>query len=485
MSWDEVGRADNPVRGDAAAFDDAARQWRAGSDRAVEIQQTFRQIIGDPSSIGLEGDAARALSTLASSTQQVLDDVPGVFATMADALGSHAARVRELRGAADQALGRALAAKRARDSANQKAQVCNTRAVALRRQISQLQMAPPEQSAGQITVLQSQLSGESTTLQSCQTGASEASQEVASCLRQWDDLRAQEDRLNRETAHKLDQFDLGSLRDPSWLDKELHSLGKFFTDLGEDIGKAIAAMVAGDWEQALWDLRDALDKLETIIDVISTMILVVTVAIALIAGTAVSFGVLGPALLMAALVVASLKFETTSVLLSRNSVNKETGQRLGVSDLIFDGVDVALAAVAVEEPAKIKPAGFKKYNLAKNNVARQVLKDEFGLSFKKGFSFTKGAEISWKKTAEGAARRLLTGNHLGVVTPLAQGILGNDYLRDEVRNATTDTRWAGTPAIDERYYKVSRAIANLRSYIPPALSAPVSCVVVPIGEPGA
>jgi len=333
MSWSEVGKEGDPVRGNVAEFDSATSQWRTAKGRATDIQAEFALTI-DGGYVGLEGKAADAFKSIVVETKRVLDDIPQVFGSMETVLRDHLTKLKEYRAAADTALANAKVAKETRRVAAAASAAANTRMASLKRQILQLEAQPPEQSDGQVVSLKRQLSSEASLQRQKASEASVAQTTLSNEIAKWDSLRAQEDELNRQTANKLDHFDLMSLRDPGWLDK----VGNYFTEFADDVIGFISSALSGDWEQAMWHLRGVLDK---VLEVLGVVLIIVAIL-----GTVLTLGALAPLLITTLLVLSSLKLLITVALVASDSTNKVTGEKLGIVDVIFDSLDVASNAVS-------------------------------------------------------------------------------------------------------------------------------------------
>ena len=440
MSWSDVGMAEDPVRGNIEQFDAAAKQWRSASARATVITRDFNTIVAG-GYVGLEGQAAETFQSLVKDASDLMTDVPQVFDAMGAVLQFHLNRLRVLRQEADAALARAKVAKAARAGAASASASSNARIASLEQQIRNLEALPPEQQSG-LTTLQHQLDNEQSYHRTKVQEASDAQTSLQNELNRWRNYRASEDELNKDTADKFRNFDLKSLRDPGFLEQKWNEFKDWCIELGEDFAKFVVAAVTGDWEAALWYLRDVLEK---VLDVLSVVALIVAIV-----GTIVTLGALAPILATVTLFLASIKLFTTGVLLLTGAEHPETGQRLGMSDLLVDGAAVLSAALGVRG-AKDTSAVFGK-GLDGYNAGRSFLDDELGLAFKHGYA------ISLKQTLGSMPLLVLKGSNL----TSAWGFPGLLNDEDLLRGHTPDNElWQGSDG--SRFHSIELDIQVISS----------------------
>jgi hypothetical protein len=460
-----MGKEGDPVRGSVLEFNGAVAQWRQAKERATSIQREFGAITSG-GSVGLEGAAAEALRTLVADTAKVLNDVPQVFGAMEALLNDHLTKLKEYWAAADSALANAKVAQEARKVAAAASASSNARIASLKRQVEQLKAQPPEQSTSQLVVLNHQIAAEASTQRTKSGQAAAAQGTLAAELAKWDTLRAQEDQLNRLTAGKLDRFNLMSLRDPSWLEQQWAKVETFCTEFAHDVAGFVKNLMSGDWEQAMWHLRGVLDKLLQIVEIVVAVLIVVALVAAMVFATAISFGALLPALAAVAVLLASMKLCTGMYLVDHDSMNKETGQKLGTNDILFDALDVALAALTLVA-TPYKAFSVTTSNLAGYNAGRAFLKDQFGVVFKNGYN------VSLKKTAIGGGKVILQGSPAVKLMSNHQGLLNDPGLRESVNGI------GGTGSSDHRYSVIAADLSLVRSG-QRGLSQPISTVVIPV-----
>ena len=422
MSWTEVRPEGDPVRGNIDEFTRSVEHWRTARTQALEIRREFASIVGGGTAVGLQGAAAEAFASIVKETNVVLDDVPEVFASMEAVLNRHLNRLRELKAAADAALARAKVAQAERAAKASEQANSNKRIALLRRQVDELRALPPDQEPGQLVTLERELSAEESRKYARTRSMESAQARIQAEIAEWDRLRGQEDQLNRSTAHDLDRFDLRSLRDPSWLQQQVTNAGRFIAELASDSWQFLSYAVRGDWESALFYLYEVLDKVLTVVAIVAM--------VAMLVATVVTFGGLAPILAVMVLVFASMKLAISTTLVLSGATHPETGERMGWSDVAFDALAVAMAAIGCKAAAGPVKFGFHRVaGLERYNVGRAFVLKQTGLTFKRGY------EISLKKTAINVGKK--------VVDHVEDKV--RDHVKEEIRNLGEDgDAWRGS-----------------------------------------
>jgi hypothetical protein len=445
MSWLEVRPEGDPVRGDIGEFEQAVTQWRAAKDHGYKVRDEFRSIIGGCTEVGLEGAAAKALVSIVQDAQSVLDDVPEVFGSLEALLRGHLARLRELKAAADAALARAKVAQAERRAAASQQAATNARLATLQRQVNQLRALPPEQAGGQLIVLERQTASEVAVRDQRRRSLATIDGRLQAEHTNWQRLRDQEDDLNRATASALWDFELRSLRDPGNLEKAWGAATGFFGDVTDNLINLGKAIVAGDFEQALWHYRQALDHMITVLSVVAVVVAVVAIAIG---GIATGGGLL---LAIGGLiaVLATVKFGATLGIFATKSTNKETGERLDGADVVADGLSAAMAIATFGKASALKATGVNRPVMFRHLAEEQshIVMKNFG-------------QISWK----GTATRVLEKD---VLENPQVWRAGHDMLANE-----------GEPVADPRRAAIDADIAAMRSG-QRGLTAPVQTICLP------
>lgn len=353
MKWEDLG-LDDPVPGDVAAFERAARWWRESRAKADLLNNEFSQVIKGESIFGLKGDAREALSLLLEDTHKALRDVPAVCEQFESVLVRHLERLRDIKSASELALSRASLAAEARKVAESEHVASKARVESLYNQLLSLRNQPQDQQGFRLVTLQREL-------QTARTAEKEKGLQVVDATREV--FRQEAERLNlwlqhsalaKSTAGALGQIRLRSLRDPTLVDKFCTAVGHWFRDLGvkfvESGAKTLEALFRGDFEQAAWHLRDFLEAAGTIVAIVG---IIAAMILAPGAGFVIALAWIG-------LAIAATKLAVTVCLRLSDSTNKETGKKISNFDLAFDSLDVVLAAVGVANAGKAGGKGASK-----------------------------------------------------------------------------------------------------------------------------
>ena len=177
---------------------------------------------------------------------------------------------------------------------------------------------------------------------------------------EYNDLVNSEHTRNRETVDGLNGIDLGALEDPGFWDKVgdfLASVGEFLGGILESVANLFEALVTGDWATFFWELKKLVD-----------VFLLVVGTIALFTGVGT---VLGAMLIAAA--VASFALNTGLYL--TQTPDPQTGQTVGLTDVIVSGIGAAFAGVsAIQTLRKVTALNEAAGSMmpAANNTFRSV-----------------------------------------------------------------------------------------------------------------
>lgn len=378
-SWMEVTGRPDPIEGDVDDFDFARGYWMTAATDADHVLADFDSIVGGRGP--LEGKAAAALESILVETKTVLSDVPAVCRSLERVMAVHQNRLTSLRNAADRALARATTAWEQRSNEQANASRHESTASYLRSQIESLRSADPENT--QITSYESQLrSAENSASTSAQNAASHQAT-IDAAVKTAEELEGDERELNKETARKLREVDLKSLKDLNALQRAWNATTSFVGDLVENIGDLVDALSNGDFERALWELRDICDQLSTVITAVAA---IVALAVLVVVSGGAALAVIA-VMAKVALVVASVKFASSVALFTADSVHPETGQKITPVDLAFDAASVAMAYGGMKAAtAPIGAGGYRAVLETKNIVVKR------------------GYEISARRTAEAMVR---------------------------------------------------------------------------------
>jgi hypothetical protein len=401
VSWTELGFEGEPVRGNVDAFVSATAKWKTVNQSAIAVQSEFHNIVAGHVTVGFEGRAAEQFAKVVEEIQGVLDGLPTVSESIRSALDTHRVKLEALRRESDQALARAKVAKA--ECANASAAQTNSeaRAASLKKQIDQLRNVPEPDDAHILSV--ERLFWSATQERNQRRNATVALQaQVDEQLKKWGELRTSEDSINKQTASNLRSIDLVALRDPGWIEQQLEAFAGFMGELGSDLWQAGAAFARGDVDAALFHLRDAIDKFLIILNVVGLILDVVAVVLAVtgvgLPLAALLFGI-SKGIRLATLVLAGIKLNAGAVLVGRGASHPDTGAKLGLVDLAFDGVEVGLAALGAGGKAVSLTSGPVKFN-----VGRDFVKDQIGISFKRGY------DVAWKQTSRNVLKITLKGS---------------------------------------------------------------------------
>jgi hypothetical protein len=336
-TWQEIFGVDPPIRGSLSEFAgarDAFETMRADAQNVVDQFANF----SDPTFVeGNLNDAPGALLTqMLSTVDDGLHVLPDVAEKASGIFSDHYDRLAELRDAAADALARASTAW------DQKNELLSQQSN-LQSQIdglnTDLDDAEPD---ADITNLDTELSGAQSSLSSV-NGDLDSVQSTLDAIYGNDDseyngLVGSEHSRDDATTEALHDIDLGALEDPGFWDKVGDFLGSVAGFLGgvlESIANLLEAFVTGDWATFFWELKKLLD-----------VALLVLGTIALFTGIG---GPLGVILIAAA--IAS--FAVNSGLYLTQTPNPQTGQTVGLTDVVVSGVGAAFAGVSVLRVARM------------------------------------------------------------------------------------------------------------------------------------
>jgi hypothetical protein len=326
------------VEGVLATFEYATNKWQSIEDSARNLDNEFGQFASGVQNGNFAGNAADAFSELLTETRQAIGDLPSVAADFRTILSNHTEQLAALHTSARIAVARARANWSALHVAEANSDLATQRQKMLRSQIQQVQLSGDPVQQIEVTNL---LDAEATAAGEAQShlvSVSRAQAAVAADQASYNTIRDDETTLNDQTANALGAVDLRSLRDPSWIEKVGHSVGKFFTDFAQNVQDLIGAVARGDWTRALWELRD----------VVNSLLLVVGL-VALVLAFVASGGTLAFLFAAAAFAGAAVMLAIDTTLFVGDSTHPETGQKIGIKDLVFDVIGVVAAGVGLSK----------------------------------------------------------------------------------------------------------------------------------------
>jgi uncharacterized protein YukE len=387
------------IHGASETFQYGANKWRVVEEQATALASEFGQFAIGVRGAGFTGAAAIAFSDVVTDSQKPLNDLPRVSADISRILENHATKLNEYSRAAKEALARAQTHWGDLSRTRNGRATSQARQNAIRGQIEGIRLTgDPTQQVYVTHLLEDHRRAERET-QSRHQRVQAIKQRVSDDQRIYASLRTSETKLNEETANKLRHVDLRSLRDRNLLERIADGVGHFFVDLAQNIAEMTTALIKGDWNRFLWELRSVLDSVLVILAVVAFAAAIFAtggLAAGLIpAGLAAFAAAAGPVLAMATFGLAALKLVSTSALFLSHGVNSETGEKIGRSELLWDGVGVALSffgmrsSIAIKGVTKglaIKPVAWKA-NMAHNsegtNLVRIFFKTTVGVDLYK------------------------------------------------------------------------------------------------------
>jgi hypothetical protein len=350
MTWEHVTGRPEPVAADVGEFDRTRDSWLAIAGDARDLRSGFSRILSGATDVGFQGQAADAFKRIVRDTTLQLSYVAPVCDDIASVLDQHARRLAELREASRQALVRATTAWSDRARHATERDRAASRVAVIRRQLDVLQSAASAQFATRTESLQWELSDERARHAAAVARVGAADRSMSLELTRHDELSEQVRQLNRSTADRLDDVDPRGLEDPGWFERTIGSVTEWAGQVVECAQDLAAALVRGDFEAALWRIRDGCDLALRAFNVIGPALF----ALGPIPGVRAA----GIAVALLGAGVAAMKFGASAILAGRGAVDVKTGERLGFGDLLVDGQRAqrslalaALSALPIATPA--------------------------------------------------------------------------------------------------------------------------------------
>jgi len=352
--WSELfPELGEPVLGAPGDYATAARQAADVATSVSACAAGFATLAGGDTS-QLRGLSATAIADVLSRIDRSLHDLPPVFESLAAVMHTHATRLDALRTEAAAALGRATL-RRAALAAAEAALVDTTAALAtIDRQLRAARIAAttgdPDAPArvGMLEGRHWHARGRVATAE--QTHAGAAHDDRASRT-EHAELADAEHALGVATWLALREIDLGELRDPSGLRALAGSIAGWAGTAWDWTGGALVGMVDSliDAAVACADGR-FLDALHHLDDAIAEATRVVTVIaiVVVVAGSTVCPGalVLLPAVIAAGQALSYADVATTGALAVSQHPHPDTGETVGVVDVLATAIGAAVGARA-------------------------------------------------------------------------------------------------------------------------------------------
>lgn len=363
-----------PVRGVPSEFTSVATSFTTMHDDAQTIIDTFKKIMSNGGVEQIQGAVTGPLRNFVDDVSDRLGSLPQVSGDAATIFSNHATTLESYRTAANTALAKAVTKWNDCKTATSNLTTANTTANKLKTQLDGADADDPSRSD-----LEGQHTDAANDVTNCQSQLSCLQGELAAFKTTWTELRGKERKLSDKTAGDLGDIDLHSLSDPGWFDsfcEAAFEVLKWVYDVTglEDLVNLIDAIAHGDWARALWALRDLLDKVITILSIVVLFVC--------------------PQLFLVILVLSVIKFAVDGILYATNTPNPETGERISLTDLAFDALDVVLAGKDFKGASEAMRAGKPATELART---KQLLADRQRFLSREGQSLSRSQQKSVEK----------------------------------------------------------------------------------------
>ena len=395
-----------PVRGEPGDFRGVERAFDTMGDDAQDALDEFNRIKSDAGVSQLRGQAADAFERFVREVADSLGDLPRVCHEAALVFKKHADDLEALRREVASALARATTKWNERNNLQSDVSDADRRVSSLQSQIDSLPSTGTDPSAdSQRDGLDSDRSDAASNAQSLHTRLDAANDALAGIRREYNEFHDREGTLRSTTHHRLDDIDLGDLKDPGRFASFCEGAFDFIMSVtGLDaIMDLVEAIVTGDWAAVLWKLREILDAVILVIAIVAL------------------FTPLGPIVLAVAVGLAVAKLAIDVALYETKWPNPETGEVISVTDLVMDGVGVALAGFAAYKgPATtLLQTGQDMMRLRTANIAtRSSILRQYGMTPIHAITSGLGWNLSTITRVEGVTWfTIKTGNKVrGAVT---------------------------------------------------------------------
>ena len=395
-----------PVRGEPGDFRGVERAFDTMGDDAQDALDEFNKIKSDAGVSQLRGQAADAFERFVREVADSLGDLPRVCHEAALVFKKHADDLEALRREVASALARATTKWNERNNLQSDVSDADRRVSSLQSQIDSLPSTGTDPSAdSQRDGLDSDRSDAASNAQSLHSRLDAANDALAGIRREYNEFHDREGTLRSTTHHRLDDIDLGDLKDPGRFASFCEGAFEFIMSVtGLDaIMDLVEAIVTGDWAAVLWKLREILDAVILVIAIVAL------------------FTPLGPIVLAVAVGLAVAKLAIDVALYETKWPNPETGEVISVTDLVMDGVGVALAGFAAYKgPATtLLQTGQDMMRLRTANIAtRSSILRQYGMTPIHAITSGLGWNLSTITRVEGVTWfTIKTGNKVrGAVT---------------------------------------------------------------------
>lgn len=329
-TWQTIYGLDEPVKGSLSEFGAARTSFGQMRDDSNVILEAFSTFLDQGQYAGkMEGDTAVMFAQMLTELDNGIDDLPRVAGEAYDVFDAHIGSTAQantlawLIDEADSALARATVA-------HEELATLVPQRTSLQGQISQLDLdiedPANEDRKDELEQQRTDRQGDLGAVDgdiSTNEGILETERET------WTTLQSSEETLNENTGDAIDSIDLGDLEDPGFWDKLVDfavSIGEwavdFVANIYENLVLLVEALADGRFLDALWAIKGLLD------------------AALLILGTIALFTGIGAPLFF----LAVAAFAVTTALAVTQHPNPQTGQVLGVQDVLWSAAGVAMSS---------------------------------------------------------------------------------------------------------------------------------------------
>ena len=410
-SWQVIFGREPPIRGEEGQFAQARDRFGAMREDADFISTAFQSVTESGSAGNLEGESGSAFDRVVDEVNTGVFDLPRVSGEAEDIFSGHYTRLAELRDAADQALERAIAAWDRRNDLEADAAALRQQVAAAASRADSLQdeadANPDADNGADIDAANSQRSQAAGALGNTEQAIADETSTLDGIESEWSELRDAEDSRDSETMDALDSIDLGDLQDPGFMgsiaefvSSVLEAMADFALDLTL-LDEIFNAIVNGDWAALLWELKQMLD-----------VALLVLGTIALFTGI---WAPLGVALI--ALGVASLAVNTTLYL--TQMPNPETGETVGLTDVVISAVAVAFSGASLARTARVAQLSRVTPSATSRTFAQQF-------AYQNRAGFGQGSIASLIRNVPAGGRNLVgTARNVGQLRGQGRSLVGS------------------------------------------------------------
>ena len=204
-----------PVRGEPGDFRGVEHAFDTMGDDAQDALDEFNKIKSDAGVSQLRGQAADAFERFVREVADSLGDLPRVCHEAALVFKKHADDLEALRREVASALARATTKWNERNNLQSDVSDADRRVSSLQSQIDSLPSTGTDPSAdSQRDGLDSDRSDAASNAQSLHTRLDAANDALAGIRREYNEFHDREGTLRSTTHHRLDDIDLGDLKDP-------------------------------------------------------------------------------------------------------------------------------------------------------------------------------------------------------------------------------------------------------------------------------